>query len=1146
MPRTTGFVVLHGNRLEFLAELVTEWLARDPLAPLEEEVFLVQSNGIAQWLKMRLADPARGGIFSGARIELPAAFAWRAYRTVLGEGLPAQSPYDKVNLVWRLMAQLPELGTEADFAPLAHYLAAGEGKGGDELRRFQLAQVLADLFEAYQIHRADWLADWSQNRPWLRHPHAAPTPLEPDERWQARLWQSLRAALPPALRESSRADVHRRFLAATEDEGPWRDRLPPRIVLFGLSTLPGQVLEVLAALAPYCRVLVALLNPCRHYWADILPGAEAFAAQSRLTPKPGLPMTADPADLHAQVNPLLAAWGRQARDFQRLLDAHDQSAGLAAAAAARIDFFQSPGEANLLTQLQHGILELEAPAARPRRRKAEDDSLLFHVAHSPMREVEVLHDRLLALFDPLRRPRWAQDLDPREVVVMVPDIQRYAPLVQAVFGQRSGLDGKEAAGLPYSIADRGLRGFDPLPVALEALLHLDASRLPLSEIRSLLNVPALRARFGLAEDDLPGLLGWISQANVHWGLDAAQRERLGFAAGDARYTWRFGLRRMLLGYATGGDAVWDDVAPLANVSGLAANAVGPLCELIDALADTAETLRETQSPARWSALFGTLLRRFFLAREAHDQRTLDAMQRAAEDWAVRCAEARFDAAIGIAVAREAWLQGLDGGGLAQRFFGSGITFCTLMPMRAIPFRVVCLLGMNDGDFPRSERPADFDLMARPGAARPGDRARRDDDRSMMLEALLSARSHLHVSWVGRSVHDDSELPPSVLVAQLRDTLAAGWRAAQEGAAVLDEITLTHPLQPFSPRSFTADARHFSYAAHWLPALESAATAPRAPLPDASDDGTSQRIAMRELERFLRCPAESFLERRLGVRLGTAIDIDEDAEPFALDGLTDWQLNERLMHARVHGEDGSREANALLAHLRQSGDLPPGRIGEAALAGIDEQADTLAQSWRHHAARSTPLEQTLATRATLGPQVLEHLHEGLRVDDEGLLSLAWSASSLLEKKQVRAERLLGAWIAQLLLAQEGQSVRSIVIGRDASVMLPAIDPGDAAAQIQLLLEAWQAGHREPLPTALRTGLARCREEDAQASYEGSHLRTGEVAQRPALARCFPDFATLSMYEAAGKDFVTWSETLYAGLAEWAASATLLPDPQEAAA
>ncbi|WP_341678378.1 exodeoxyribonuclease V subunit gamma [Niveibacterium sp. SC-1] len=1139
MPRTTGFVVLHGNRLEYLAELVTEWLAHDPLAPLEEEVFLVQSNGIAQWLKMRLADPERGGIFSGTRIELPAAFAWRAYRTALGDGLPAQSPYDKNSLVWRLMAQLPALGTDPDFAPLADYLAVGDG---DELRRFQLAQVLADLFDGYQIHRADWLADWSQNRLWLRHPHAAPTPLATDERWQARLWQALRAAQPAQLRESSRADVHRRFLAAAQAGGAWTDRLPPRIVLFGLSTLPGQVLEVLAALAPHCRVLVALLNPCRHYWADILPGAEAFAAQSRLAPKPGLPGLADPAELHAQVNPLLAAWGRQARDFQRLLDAHDQSAGLAAAAAARIDFFQSPGEATLLTQLQHGILELEAPANPPRRRAAEDDSLCFHVAHSPMREVEVLHDRLLALFDPLRRPRWARDLDPREVVVMVPDIQRYAPLVQAVFGQRGGLAGEERTGLPYSIADRGLRGFDPLPVALEALLRLDASRLPLSEIRSLLNVPALRARFGLAEEDLPGLLAWITQANIHWGLDAAQRQELGFAADDARYTWRFGLRRMLLGYATGGDSVWENVAPLASVAGLAAAAVGPLCALIDALADTAEALRTPQPPARWSAFFGTLLRRFFLTREAQDQRTLDAMQRAAEDWAVRCAEARFEAEIGIAVAREAWLQGLDGGGLAQRFFGSGITFCTLMPMRAIPFRVVCLLGMNDGDFPRSDRPADFDLMARPGAARPGDRARRDDDRSMMLEALLSARSHLHLSWVGRSVVDDSELPPSVLVAQLRDTLAAGWRASQDDRALLDEITVMHPLQPFSPRSFASDAQHFSYAAHWLPTLDAAAPRADEALADTGEDGATQRISLRELERFLRCPAESFLERRLGVRLGTQLDADEDNEPFALDTLTDWQLKDRLTRAHLHGED----AEALVGHLRQSGELPPGRIGEATLEEIGTLSEDLARSWEAQAARSEPLAQTLATRLQAGPLLLEHLHENLRCDDEGLLSLDWSVSALLDKKKLRPDRLLRAWIAQLLLAAEGQAVRSVLISHDAHAMLPPIDPDAARAQLQGLLEAWQAGHRQPLPTALRTGLAQCgREKDVVAAYEGKHQQEGELQRRAALARCFPDFTALSTHQAAGKDFVAWSETLYAGLLEWAAGARFPADPLEAA-
>src|SRR5690606_9535507 len=122
---------------------------------------------------------------------------------------------------------------------------------------------------------------------------------------------------------------------------------------------------------------------------------------------------------------------------------------------------------------------------------------------------------------------------------------------------------------------------------------------------------------------------------------------------------------------------------------------------------------------------------------------------------------------------------------------------------------------NDGDYPRPRAPAHFDLTE--NDYRPGDRSRRDDDRYLFLEALLSARERFYLSWVGRSVVDNAESPPSVLVAQLRDHLADVLHSESGYDNVLEQLTTEHPLQGFSReyfRSASPESRLFTYSREW--------------------------------------------------------------------------------------------------------------------------------------------------------------------------------------------------------------------------------------------------------------------------------------------------------------------------------------------
>jgi exodeoxyribonuclease V gamma subunit len=743
-----------------------------------------------------------------------------------------------------------------------------------------------------------------------------------------------------------------------------------------------------------------------------------------------------------------------------------------------------------------------------------DRSIEFHVAHSVQREVEILHDQLLAMFaaDPQLRPR--------DVVVMVPDIDVFTASIRAVFGQHRRHD---ARFIPHEIGDVNDRSVNPLLVALEWLLRLPQQRCRQSEVRDLLDVPALARRFGLAEDDLPTLGQWIEGAGVRWGLDAAHRAGLGLAPAGEQNAWMFGVRRMLLGYAAGNGAAFAGIEPYAEVGGLDAALAGSLAQLIEALLAWRERLGAARRPAEWAEQARLLLAGFFSDRDEADRLTLARLDDALDKWLETCEDAGFDEAVPLATLREAWLGGLDEPSLEHQFVSGGVTFCTLMPMRAVPFRVVCLLGMNDGDFPRRASRADFDLLALPGMARPGDRSRRDDDRYLMLEALLAARTKLYISWVGRNVRDNSEQPPSVLVAQLRDYLQAGWQLD------LGRRTTWHALQPFS-RAYFERGGLLTFAGEWRAAHDDAAQpAAEAPLPPYEvEEGF--RLRLSTLAAFLRQPVRHFFRQRLGVYFGEAAVVGEDEEPFQLDGLQRYTL-EDLMLADGGEPEALEDVRAGLQQrglrLRRQGMLPIGLIGERVLDELVEELVPVRTAWLTLCGTYWEAAPKLAIHLELAGLVLEDWVDQLRRAGEATAWLVQMSSRVCDKSGApRGEKLIPMWLRQLAAAAQGQPVTGFLVARDAIVIMEPLEAQGAQATLRTLVELWRAGMDQPLPAACKTGLALVMDGDARSAYDGGFELSGEN-EDPCLARLWPDFAALS----SEPGFAQSCRALYQPLAQW---------------
>ncbi|MDX1634573.1 MAG: exodeoxyribonuclease V subunit gamma [Marinobacter sp.] len=1144
-PPPTGLQVIHANRLEDLRALTVEVVRRFPLAPLEREVFLVHSNGIAQWLKLALArdddDPelAGLGIAAGMSFLLPSRFLWQVYRDALGESAVArQSPYDKERLTWRLMRLLPEICHESVFAPLERFLA---GEQADR-RLYQLAERVADLFDQYQVYRADWLDDWRQGRDVITVRGQAAQAIPEAQRWQPELWRRLEQDIGAGPDQASRAAIHTRFMAQTGELSAANRpaALPRRVIVFGVSSLPQQTLEVLSRLGQCAQVLLCVHNPCQFYWADIVEDRELLRAVNRRgRVRDGMPASLDDGNLHLHAQPLLAAWGKQGRDYIRLLDHYDDQT-IYRHWFDRIDLFESPrpaqGPATLLQSLQDDILSLRpvADACVPQGPEADDDSLVFHTAHSPQREVEILHDQLLAAFsaDP--------ELTPQDVIVMVPDINSYAPHIQAVFGQ---IDADDERYIPFTISDQGQRHRVPVLVALEKLLALPESRLAVSDLLDLLEVPAVRARFGLTAADLPQLHDWIQGANIRWGLNAEQRQALDLPDGLSQNTWWFGIRRMLLGYALGDAGPWRDIEPYDEVGGLESRLAGQLEAVVRQLEVYWRQLSERRVPAEWARMLSELRADFFADLEDDGSLVFSRLEQVVADWLLACEDAGLaDTTLPLAVVREVWLEGLEQGGLSQRFLAGKVNFATLMPMRAIPFQRICLLGMNDGDYPRSQPPMDFDLMA--GDYRPGDRSRREDDRYLFLEALLSARKQHYISWVGRNINDNSERPPSVLVAQLQDHLNAIRPTVGDGPAIAERLTLEHPLQPFSRAYFDGDGHDglFTYAREWRQTLDGETSDASDALAELPEDFLREPLALADLARLLKRPVEIFLQQRLGVRFDELGMTSEDDEPFVLDGLGHWALTDELVQqvvARTEPEaDLDSHLRAHTARQARRGDLAQGGLGELQRLRLTQDLDTLAGRYHAHCQQFGELLdlQRLSLELEQGPHrvMLEDWLAGLRRSSDGALARIELISSNLTTSGNRYNwpHCLAPWVQHLAANSLGHGpMTSFLLSKAGDVTLRPVPPEEARTLLQELMSAWLEALAQPLPLAPKTAFAwlswaEAGEpdkalRDARSAYEGGYEITGERDQSPALGRAFADFDSLW----ADGGLKQWAERLY---------------------
>jgi exodeoxyribonuclease V gamma subunit len=1005
-----GLILHTSNQLDLLAQRLSQVVSAPLGSPFTPEIVVVQSLATRRWLSLKIAQ------LQGICANYAFPFLGDFIAQMVQQASPVEALAGKMSttsLTWKIDSLLPQCLARKEFAPVAKYLS-----DGDSLKRFQLAARLATLFDQYRVYRPEMVSGWMASNQTRRG----------DEAWQAAIWRLLGEA-PGFDQALDRLRTHGFEDTAQLD-------FPERISIFAPASLPPAYLELLFQLARVREMHLFLLRPSREYRGNDPTGKQ----RARL----GL-SASDPA----AGNPLVTSWGKIDADLTDLLLDKEERLGVAVENGS--EKFKEFEPVSLLGTLKSDILSAQnrgaaavaghetAPQVTVTR---SDRSIVLHSCHSPMREVEVLYDQLLDCFETM------PNLRPRDIIVMTPEIEKYAPLIRGVFGYPE----KDSMRIPYSVADRHPRS-ESLPIdTFLTLLDLPGSRYTAPQIFALLGSRALRRQFHFGDEDLSLIRDWIEETAIRWGVDAADRTRADLPALDAN-TWRHGLNRLLLGYAMpgGNKHLFEGILPHDEVEGDGGEVLGRFISAAEALFRLTEKFEHPRPLAAWIEPLQEVIEQFLDPVEEEELGDVRFLRMTVDQLRTLHDATDAESNVNFRVVRYHLAEQLATMEQRGKFFTGGVTFCALKPVRSIPARVVCLLGINDQVFPRRPQPAQFDLMAR--SPRAGDPSARQDDRYSFLETLLSAQEKLLISYVGRSAVHNKEIPPSVVVNELLDYLGQAFVFPEETSAKKFVLT-EHPLHAFSPRYFSssrADERFFSFSEANAEASRSisAARAPAMPpfiteaLPQIEE--SNRNLELRELIDFWRNPSKYFVKRRLGLTLNERGYCLSDNEPFQLDNLEKYRIKQELLEEEL-------EAGQLLppAAFQERGILPPGVIGELQLRSMRTEVQKLAQvvqSYIGEGQKDEPIDVHLELeRFSLSGKV-NSLYGGRCVH--------FRTAKLNPKDHVRA------WIEHLALCavDNDKDPHTVLIGKDAVVTFSRVP--SARVELKTLCELFWQGLMLPL-------------------------------------------------------------------------------------
>ncbi|MCZ0730078.1 exodeoxyribonuclease V subunit gamma [Mycolicibacterium iranicum] len=1012
-----AFHLHRADRTDLLADGLGALLAVPPADPFAEDLVLVSARGTERWLSQRLshilgASSEGDGICAGVTFRHP--------RSLIAEltGAVHDDPWAPDAMVWPLLEAIDDSLDQPWCAALATHLgqaATGEEKELRAGRRYAVARRLAGLFASYASQRPMLLAGWAEGRT---------GDLDVDLRWQPELYRVLLARVdadPPHVRH---AETIARLQAS-------RSELPDRLSLFGHTRLPATEVELLAALSTHHELHLWLPHPSERLW-------ESLRSVGGIVPR-----RHDTSHRDAG-HPLLATLGRDLRELQRGLPAAletDECLGSAARPATLLGWLQS---------------DIAANAARPQGRSFDpaDRSVQVHSCHGPARQIDILREVLLGLLadDPT--------LEPRDILVMCPDIETYAPLIVAGFGLGDVVAGAHPAHqLRVKLADRALTQTNPLLAVARELLGLAGGRATASEVLNLAEAPPVRHRFGFSDDDLDAIGNWVREANIRWGFDRDHRHPYG--VDFVQNTWRFGIDRVLAGVAMSDDShAWlDTTLPLDDVSSNRVELAGRLADYVEGLRVAVESLSGTGPLSDWLTALSAGVNALTAVADT-DLWQISQMER--EFDAIRTdAGSRSNIMLRLSDVRALLDRHLAGRPTRANFRTGTLTVCTMVPMRSVPHRVVCLVGLDDGVFPRSGAIDGDDVLAREPMT--GERDIRSEDRQLLLDAIGAATEKLVLTYAGTNEYSGQRTPPAVPVVELLDALDL-----TTPERLRTHVLIEHPLQPFDIENVTPGAlgmpagEPFTFDTTTLAAARVAA-GHREQRPHLLGEPLPAQpptdVALDELVAFFRDPVKGFF-RALDYTLPWDVDAIDDAMPVDVDALQEWKIGDRMLDDMLRG---MTPGDAQQAEWRR-GSLPPGRLGWRRSQEIAARSAALSDAARQHRNQEP---RAVDIDVQIGPhRRVTGTVPGLY--GERMVDVTYS--------KLDGRHLLASWIRLVALTARHSGTDWLAVcigrgGRGAETKQRVLGPPESAADVlRDLVAMYDAGRRVPIPLPLKTSYA----------------------------------------------------------------------------
>lgn len=1048
--------------MEVQRELLSNIIKIQPLSNVfAQEFILVQNAGMSQWLKLSLSETV--GIVANTKFPMPSAFLWKLFKMVSPE-IKDVTPFSKETMRWRLIKLLKIHANDPKLTGIKNYLDVGDNSN-PEYKLFQLAEKIADLYDKYQVSRPEWIFKWEAND--FTTSDLPDSEIAENDMWQPYLWNliidDMRA---DGIKVQHRAELYKDFMEKMESGDFDQANLPERIFMFGINNIQPQILKCLEALGQYIDIHMLNVLPCKYFYGDIQDPKFIAAQKNKKYYSEDGKSIFDEVDIASTVgNTLLASFGKVGRDHLAMLQELEY---------CEIDAFVDNEPSTLLQNIQNDIFNLKDDSLNETYERSavetQDDSLIISSAYSKTREVEVLQDHLLNLF------KNDKSLTPNDVVVMCANIDDYAPAIRSVFGSTTHSElipiycenneyNTDDHYIPFSISDRSLLLENPILESFVSLLSINIARNTSSEIIKILETPCVLEKFGISDQDFDLILGWLNDAGIRWGLDENT------ATTDATQTtsmntWLFGVQRMLMSYALNPSfGTFDGSVGYENINTSNAAIAGGLSLFIESCIELRNKLAESKTVNDWVITLNSIIDTFFVQNNDNEREIniiRNTINGLVEQSQVRDYDdnvvATFENDISSDVIRSFFHSAFKKPNMSQNFMIGKVTFATLMPMRSIPFKHVCLLGMNDGVYPRVQTAESWDLIAK--NPQRGDRSNINDDKYLFLEAILAAKESLFISYIGRSIKDNTERYPSSLVSELIEYCSNNY-VSLDGKEVTENMMRETPLSAFSKKAFSDQSKVKSFASKWLPIANDKAICTTQLKNgicqhsiDEINNTSIDTLSLQELTSFWEMPVRTYFTKTLNTNLYKQDVVIEDCEDFSIDNLKGYKfktmlLDEFLKVALDNPANIDQVFKAVYERLSKSGQLPVGHFGEIGFEAAKEPISSLAR-WVQpnlNGMHSSPEFELNVSGIKLTGSIP-------RINDREII-VRYRAG------RVRPQDIINTWIEYLIGLVAFDIQGAFFFGTDVMYSIGGISRDDAKIVLESYVEAYKSGLEKPL-------------------------------------------------------------------------------------